>query len=73
MSNIIKYDFQGNLFSFNMDGWINATEVAAQYGKRLDVWLKTEETKAYIAALGEALNTTKRWDLIRTSSDRATD
>lgn len=37
MSNIIKYDFQGNLFSFNMDGWINATEVAAQYGKRLDV------------------------------------
>lgn len=70
MSKIIKFDFDGSLYSFNMDGWFNATEAAARYGKRLDVWLKTDETKAYIAALGEALNTTKRCDLIRTRRGR---
>lgn len=70
MSNIIKYDFEGHLYSFNMDGWFNATEAAAKHGRRLDVWLKTDDTKAYIAALGRALNTTNRWDLIRTARGR---
>lgn len=70
MSKIIRYDFDGHLYSFNLDGWFNATEAAAKHGKRLDVWLKSDETKGYIAALGRALNTTKRWDLIRASRGR---
>lgn len=56
MSNIIKYDFQGNLFSFNMDGWFNATEAAAKYGKRLDHWLNNADTLDYVRALDEVLN-----------------
>src|SRR3546814_18047139 len=34
------------------------------------VWLKTQETQEYIAALARALNSTKRCELIRTSRGR---
>lgn len=70
MTNIIKQDFNGHSISFSTDGWVNATAVAASEGRRLDVWLKTVETKDYIAALARHLNTTKRWDLIRTFRGR---
>lgn len=55
MSNIVKFDFEGRLYSFNTDGWFNATEAAKRYGKRLDHWLGTAETLEYIRALDEAL------------------
>ena len=55
MTNIIKYDFGGNLYSFNADGWFNATEAARKHGKRLDHWMGTAETLDYIRALDEAL------------------
>lgn len=64
--NIIKFDFEGHQVDFNGDGWINATEVANQHNKRLDVWLKSNETQDYIEALMNYLNTTKRWELIKT-------
>lgn len=64
--NIIKFDFKGHQVGFNDDGWINATEVANQHNKRLDVWLKSNETQEYISALMDCLNTTKRWELIKT-------
>lgn len=55
MSNIIKFDFQGSLYSFNADGWFNATEAAAQFGKRPANWLELPGTKSYISALKRAL------------------
>jgi hypothetical protein len=55
MSNIIKYDFQGNLYSFRLDGWFNATEAAARFGKRPANWLELPGTKSYVAALAKAL------------------
>src|SRR5690625_6844294 len=55
MSGIIKYDFEGQLYSFNLDGWFNATEAAKRYGRRLDHWLGTAETLEYIRALDEVL------------------
>lgn len=55
MSNIIKYDFQGHLYSFNMDGWFNATEAAKKYGKGIDDWLALAGTLEYIQALDETL------------------
>jgi len=41
---------------FNKDGWINATDIAEQYGKRLDNWLRLEETHEYMKALDNILN-----------------
>lgn len=34
MNNVIPLNFQGQLVRFNSDGWINATEAAAQFGNR---------------------------------------
>ena len=62
MSKIIKVDFNSSLITFNSDGWINATEVANAYGKRLDHWLANKSTQEYIAACGEE----KYTNLIRT-------
>lgn len=55
MSNIIKRDFRGSLYSFNMDGWFNATEAAKRFGKRLDHWLDNADTLDYIRALDEVI------------------
>lgn len=55
MSNIIKYDFQGHLYSFRADGWFNATEAAARFGKRPVDWIKQDETRAYMSALSSVL------------------
>lgn len=70
MNNIIKFEFEGHSVTFDTDGWINATEIANKYGKRLDVWLKTKETKEYIACLTNSLTPTKRWKLIKTQQGR---
>lgn len=53
MTNIIKHQFQGQAVSFNTDGWINATEVAKRFNKRLDHWLENAETLDYVKALAE--------------------
>src|SRR5690606_23245522 len=58
MSNVIPFNYQGQPVRFNSDGWINATEIAKRHGKRLDVWLKTAETQAYLESLARHLNTT---------------
>lgn len=55
MTNIIKQDFQGHMYSFNADGWFNATEAAQRFGKRPVDWLRQDETRDYVAAMAEAL------------------
>lgn len=55
MTNIIKFDFQGQLHSFNANGWFNATEAAKRFAKRLDHWLDNAETLEYIQALDATL------------------
>ena len=59
--NIITRDYQGHAVIFNDAGWINATELAAKHGKRVDAWLKTQDTNDYIAALCEMIYTTVWW------------
>lgn len=54
---IITRTYQDHAISYSADGWFNATEAAAKFGRRVDHWLKTEETKSYIAALCEISNT----------------
>ncbi|MFL1549769.1 KilA-N domain-containing protein [Pseudomonas sp. D47] len=70
MNNVIPFHYQGSAVRFNSDGWINATEIAKHHGKRLDVWLKTAETQAYLDSLGRHLNTTNRCELIQTERGR---
>ena len=38
---------------FTEDGWFNATEAAARYGKRPIDWLKQKENQEYLTRLGE--------------------
>ena len=69
MSNIVKYEFNKQLYSFNMDGWFNATEAAKRYGKEAFEWLRLPTTNTYMEALGNALGFEpgkSRFGLVRT-------
>lgn len=55
MTTIIKQAYQGQMHSFNADGWFNATEAARRFGKRPVDWLRLDETRDYIAAMAQAL------------------
>ncbi|MBW5801191.1 KilA-N domain-containing protein [Halomonas elongata] len=56
MSNIIPFPYQGQAVRFSADGWINATDIAKRFGKRPVDWLKQDDTREYLAILGEMLN-----------------
>lgn len=55
MTNIIKHNFQGQLHSFDSEGWFNATEAAQRFAKRPVDWLRLDETRDYISAMAEVL------------------
>ena len=55
--NLVTRDYQGHAIVLQDDGWFNATQAAAQMGRRVDHWLANQETKDYIAALVEITNT----------------
>jgi hypothetical protein len=48
---IITKDYQGQAIAYQDDGWFNATQAAAKWGKRPVDWLALQSTKDYIAAL----------------------
>jgi hypothetical protein len=50
---IIPFDYQGQVVTFNAEGWLHATVIAERFGKRLDHWLDNAETLEYIRALDE--------------------
>lgn len=66
----ITREYQGQPVNFDRDGWINATQVAKQHGKRLDHWLDNADTQRYINALSARLNTRNSGELIRTRRGR---
>lgn len=47
--------YEGHNISCRDDGWFNATEAAAKYGKKPVEWLRLDETVRYLAELGNAL------------------
>jgi hypothetical protein len=53
--NIVK-KFNGHDVRFNEQGWLNATHLAEKYEKRLDNWLTSPETRAYVEALSKSLD-----------------
>lgn len=70
MNNAIPFHYEGQPVRFSSDGWINATDIAASRGLRLDNWLRNKETESYIEALGRHLNTSDSRDLILTQRGR---
>lgn len=50
-SNIIPLKYEGQAYSFNTFGWINATEASKRFGKEPAQWLRLPETKAYLLGL----------------------
>jgi hypothetical protein len=63
---IIVADYHGLSVSFTDDGWFNATAAADRFGKRVDNWLRLDETAEYMQALSEDSNTSEVRDLVRT-------
>lgn len=55
MSNIVKFEFKQQLYSFNLEGWFNATEAAKRFGRKPSHWLELPSTVSYMAALAKAL------------------
>lgn len=55
MSNILHFEFKKQLYSFNSDGWFNATEAAKKFNQKAHEWLRLPSTDRYIEALGKAL------------------
>lgn len=68
MSNVIPFDYRGQTVRFNADGWINATEAAAKFGKRPNEWLRLPDTLEYLDALER---TCGKIPYVRTSRARA--
>lgn len=60
MPNIVKAIYQDFSVFFTEDGWLNATRIAEQYGKRVDHYLANAETREYIAALNFDANENTR-------------
>ncbi|WPE25039.1 hypothetical protein PshuTeo1_07340 [Pseudomonas hunanensis] len=50
---IIPFDYGGQAVRFNTNGWINATEAAARFGKLPHEWMRLPETVAYLEALAK--------------------
>ncbi|HFC0036170.1 KilA-N domain-containing protein [Neisseria gonorrhoeae] len=54
--NVSVLNFGNTPVSFRQDGFLNATSIAAHFGKLPKDYLKTEKTQQYISALAESLS-----------------
>jgi hypothetical protein len=54
---MVLTNYQDSAMTFDEDGWFNATVAAAKFGRRVDNWLRLDETQAYISALTDGSNT----------------
>jgi hypothetical protein len=57
MKNVIPFPYQNQVVRFNVDGWINATDIARVFDKEPKQWLRQFEALEYISALAEHLGT----------------
>jgi len=71
MKNVIPFPYQDQVVRFNVDGWINATDIAKRFGKRPVDWLRLPDTESYLAALARHLNVGFSHNLIRTQRGRS--
>ena len=60
MNAIQSFQFNDIPFSFREDGFLNATAIAAHFGKLPKDYLKNEQTQQYITALAENLSVRRK-------------
>lgn len=70
-NNIVTTQYKDLELHFTKDAWFNATEAAAHFGKRVDNWLRLDETIKYLEALKDILNTSDVRDLILTKKGKS--
>lgn len=75
--NVIPLNYKGQFVRFNTEGWINATDIAERFGKRLDHWLSNAETLEYVRTLDEVYSGapsenlhTRKYGYVKTSKVR---
>lgn len=56
---LVVLEYKGHPISYQDDGWFNATQAAAQFGKRPVDWLNLPSTDNYIGALCRQLRSEK--------------
>jgi len=67
---VVKVEFDGNEIQFREDGWFNATEAAAKFGKAPNDWLRLPDAKAYTEALESRYGKISYVKTSRARSDR---
>lgn len=67
--NIITCDYQGLEITYQDDGWFNATQAAAKWGKRPVDWLALQSTKDYMAALKRHYPSMGKTHIVRKGGD----
>ncbi len=67
---IIPFDYDGQAVRFNADGWINATEAAARFGKEPTQWLRLPDATRYLEALQRTYGEITYVKTSRARSDR---
>jgi hypothetical protein len=70
MPNLITVEYQSLAVSFTDDGWFNATDVAAKFGKRPVDWLRLDSTKEYINALRETFSEVRNFHITRKGNSK---
>lgn len=55
MSHVIPLDYHGLSVRFSTDGWINATDIAKEFGKEPTQWLRQASTVEYLVKLADHL------------------
>lgn len=60
MNAIQSFQFNNIPVSFRQDGYLNATAIAAHFGKRVPDFIKTEQNQEYINALAEHISKTTK-------------
>lgn len=58
-THFIARHYDGHVVTYREDGWFNATEAAARFGRRPAEWLGLRSTDDYISALCRRLRTAK--------------
>ena len=56
---LVSKVYQGQTVTYREDGWFNATEAAAKFGKKPHDWLRLPDTDSYIGALCRQLRSEK--------------
>ena len=60
MNQVQSFNFGNIAVSFREDGYLNATQIAAHFGKLPKDYLKSEQTQQYISALAENLSVRRK-------------